>query len=102
MNVAVWIAVGLLVFLGLFLMQMEHHTRKIKVILVVLLALLIYFSIVNIFSSEKVDLTSPRGVINGVYVYFGWIGTTISNLWDVGSDTVHTVGNAVKMNSTSA
>jgi multisubunit Na+/H+ antiporter MnhC subunit len=100
MNIVIWVAIGLLVFIGLFLIKMEHHARKVKVIFIVLVGLLLYFSIVSIFSSEKVDLTSPKGVVNAVYVYFGWIGTTIGNLWDIGADTAHTVGNAIKINNT--
>jgi len=100
MGPVIWIAIIVLVFLGLFFIKMEHHAKKVKIIVVVLICALIYFSIVNIFSSEKVDLTSPKGIINGVYVYFGWIGTTIGNLWEIGGDTVHTVGNAIKLNNT--
>jgi len=29
------------------------------------------------------------------------MGQTISNLWDVGADTVHTVGNAIRINDNS-
>lgn len=100
MNIVIWVAIGLMVFIGLFLIKMEHHARKIKVIVILLIGLLLYFSIMGIFSSEKVELTSPRGIVNAVYVYFGWIGTTIGNLWDIGANTVHTVGNAIKLNST--
>ena len=100
MDVIIWVAIGLLIFIGLFLVKMEHHARKVKVIVIVLIGLFLYFSIVGLFSSERVDLTSPRGIVNAVYVYFGWIGNTIANLWDVGSDTVKTVGNAIKLNNT--
>jgi multisubunit Na+/H+ antiporter MnhC subunit len=100
MNVVIWVAIGLLVFIGLFLIKMEHHARKVKVLVIVMIGLLLYFSIVSIFSSEKVDLTSPKGIVHAVYVYFGWVGTTVAKLWDIGADTVHTVGNAIKLNAT--
>ncbi|MBU2577085.1 MAG: hypothetical protein KKF50_05185 [Nanoarchaeota archaeon] len=96
-----WIVLGVLIILGLWYLKMEHHTRRVKIIVIVIIGILIYFSMVGIFSSEKVNLTSPRGVVNGVYVYFGWIGQTASNLWDVGTDTVRTVGNAIKINNNS-
>jgi len=47
-----------------------------------------------------VDLKSPRGIIDGVYLYVGWIGHTTSSLWDIGTNTVSLVGNAIKMNNT--
>jgi hypothetical protein len=96
-----WIIIGVFVLLGLWYLKMEHHTRKAKAIIIVLVCALLYFSMMNVFSSEKVDLTSPKGMVNGVYVYFGWMGQTISNLWDVGADTVHTVGNAIRINDNS-
>ena len=87
--------------IGLWYIKVEHHTHKIKVIIIVIIGALIYFSLVGIFSSERVDLTSPRGIANGVYVYFGWMGNAISNLWDIGTDTVRTVGNAIRIDNDS-
>lgn len=95
------IAIGIVVLIGLVLLQIEHHTRKYKIAIVIILIAVIYFSIMSVFSSEEVDLTSPRGMINAVYVYFGWIGTTTSSLWDIGTDTVSMVGNAIKTSNTS-
>jgi len=80
-------------------MKMDHHARKIKVIAVVIIALLIYFSFMNIFSSNKVDLSSPKSIVQGIYYYFGWIGKTAGNLWDIGVSTTHTIGNAIKLNA---
>ena len=92
-----WIIIGVFILVGFWYLKMEHHTRKAKVIAIVIIVALLYFSMMGIFSSEKVNMTSPRGIINGVYVYFGWMGQTVSNLWDIGADTVRTVGNAIKI-----
>jgi len=94
-----WIAVGVLVIVGLFLLKIEHHTRKYKVLGMILIGLIIYISVIGIFSSGQVDLTSPKGIVSGVYLYFGWIGQTASSLWDIGVDTTHMVGNAIKVNA---
>ncbi|MBT7101943.1 hypothetical protein HN935_00340 [archaeon] len=95
-----WVIVAVFVLAGLWYLKMEHHSRKMKVVIIVLIGALIYFSMINIFTSSQVDLTSPRGVVNAVYIYFGWIGQTASSLWDIGSDTVGLVGNAIKVNNT--
>ena len=100
MNIIIWAAVGLMIFIGLFLVTLEHHAKKVKVIFLVLIGLFLYFSIVGVFSSEKVSLNSPKGIMNAIYVYFGWIGATLGRLWDIGGDTVQTVGNAIKLNTT--
>ena len=55
-----------------------------------------------LFSSEDVDLTSPKGIVKAVYLYFGWMGRTFSNLWDIGKDTAVSVGNVIKMNMTTS
>lgn len=96
-----WIIIGLFILICLWYIKLEHHTRKVKVTLIIILGAIIYFSMVGIFNSEKVDLTSPRGIVNAVYIYFGWIGQTASSLWDIGSDTVTMVGNAVRLNNES-
>lgn len=92
-----WVAVGILVFIALFVFKIEHHTRKYKVFAAVLVGLIIYLSIVGIFSSEKVDMSSPRGVVNAVYLYFGWLGETSVKLWDIGVETTNMVGNAIRV-----
>ena len=71
----------------------------ISVVIMVIIGAMIYFSMMSIFTSEQVDITSPRGIVNGVYVYFGWIGQTASSLWDIGADTAHLVGNAIKVDN---
>ena len=97
---AQWLAIGVLIFLGLTFLKIEHHTRKIKIIAIIAIAALIYFSITGILGPKDVDMTSPRGIVNSVYLYVGWIGSTASSLWDIGIETTHMVGNAIKINST--
>jgi len=94
-----WLAIVVLIVLGLLFLQIEHHVRRYKIIAMVLIALLIYVSISHIFSSEQVDLTSPRGAVNAVYLYFGWLGQTASKFFDIGVDTTHMVGNAIKIDN---
>jgi glucan phosphoethanolaminetransferase (alkaline phosphatase superfamily) len=97
LSVTTIIILGVLIFVAFFFLKMEHQTRRVKIILIILAIMLIYFSLVGILNSEKVDLKSPRGVVSAVYLYFGWIGQTASNLWDVGKDTFGMVGNAIKL-----
>ena len=95
-----WIVFAIFIFIGLPYLKFEHHSRKIKIAIILLLGFMLYFSIVNHFGSNKVDMNSPRGIINGIYLYVGWVGQTASNLWNIGTDTVTLVGNAIKFNET--
>lgn len=95
-----WVVIAIFVFIGLFYLKMEHHTHKIKILVILVIGFIIYFSIVNHFNSDEVDITSPSGIVNGLYLYVGWMGQTATNLWDIGTDTSSMVGNAVKVNTT--
>jgi uncharacterized membrane protein len=94
------IVIAMFIIIGLILLKAEHQTRKVRIIAIVLIGFLLYFSIMSLFTSEQVDITSPRGVVRATYLYFGWIGRSASNLWDIGVDTAHLVGNAIKFNNT--
>ncbi|MCK5449641.1 hypothetical protein KAI32_02150 [Candidatus Pacearchaeota archaeon] len=94
-----WIIIGILVLLGFLIFKMDHHIQLIKSIIIVLIGLLFYLSMVGILSSDQVDLTSPQGIVQATYLYFGWIGETTSKLWDIGTETTNLVGNAIKVNN---
>tara|TARA_Y100000310_G_C20434317_1_gene692986 strand:- start:303 stop:614 length:312 start_codon:yes stop_codon:yes gene_type:complete len=98
LNIIVLLIFILIAFLVL---RVEHIGRKVKIVALVLIGLLLYFSIMNILTSDSINLTSPRGVVNAVYVYFGWLGKTASSLWDVGKETVNMVGDVINFNVTS-
>ena len=95
-----WIIIAIIIAIGIWYIKMEHHSRKVAIIVMVIIGAMLYFSLMGIFKSEQVDTSSPKGIVNAVYVYFGWIGQTISSLWDIGTDTVALVGNAIKVNNT--
>jgi hypothetical protein len=96
-----WIVLAfVVVLLILFFLQVEHHTKTIKIFLIIIIGAILYFSLVGLLSSSQVDLTSPKGIINGAYLYAGWIGQIGSSLWNIGVETTHMVGNAIKINNT--
>ena len=96
-----WVAILLMVLIGLTFFRFEHGARKLKIFVLVAIAALIYLSIVNVMSSRDIDSSSPKSIIGAIYFYFGWVGDTLGNLWEIGSNTVSTVGNAIKLgNST--
>ncbi len=78
----------------------EHHFHRARLIVTVLIFAVLFLSIISWFNSSKVDFGSPSGVVNSVYSYFGWIGSTGIKLFDAGRDSFSTIGNAIKGNST--
>ncbi|MEA3248461.1 MAG: hypothetical protein U9Q73_02025 [Nanoarchaeota archaeon] len=96
-----WIILGIFAIIIFVLLKMDHHIRIVKLVIIAIIGILIYFSMMGIFSSEQVDLTSPRGIVQATYLYFGWIGETTGKLWDIGTDTASLVGNAIRVNNSS-
>ncbi|MCK5342294.1 MAG: hypothetical protein KAR20_02755 [Candidatus Heimdallarchaeota archaeon] len=94
-----WIILGVFALVLFALLKMDHHVRVVKIAAIAIIGILIYFSMMGIFSSEQVDVTSPRGIVQATYLYFGWIGETTGKLFDIGKDTVNLVGNAIKINN---
>ena len=91
------VAIGILAVIGLYFLKVEHHTRKIKIIAITIIALLFYLSATGMFKSGNVDITSPRGIISGIYLYVEWLGESIGELWDIGVETTGRVVDAVRI-----
>lgn len=95
-----WIAIGILVMVGFSFIKLDGHITKIKVLVLLGLGAILYFSIVSMLSSGRLDTNSPKSIVNSVYSYFGWLGDTAVKLFNIGKDTTVLVGNAVKYNVT--
>lgn len=93
--------IGIILIAALFLyLKVDHQGRKIKMILLIFLVAVLLLSLTVVLSSSNIDLKSPRGIIQAVYFYVGWVGKTTANLWNIGTDFTGKVIDAVKMNST--
>ncbi len=95
-----WIIFAVFALFIVIMLKAEHAGRKVKLVFILVVLLLIYASVVGWFGSDKVDLDSPKGVVNSVYLYFGWIGKNVANIADIGKDSVIAVGNVIKGNQT--
>src|SRR3989344_1108065 len=95
--ISTWLITGIiLVLLFLFLIYGKQG-GMVKLILLVIIGLFLYVAIAGVFTSEKVDFSTPKGAMNAAVIYFSWMGQTVSGLWDVSIETAHVVGNAIKV-----
>lgn len=94
-----WLIFGVLLLLGIYLFRTDPKKRKIRLAIIIILGLFLYFSISSMVKSNDISINSPKGIVNSVTLYFNWLATTAVNLWDVGTKTVHMTGSAIKMNS---
>lgn len=97
-----WILIIVALFILLAFFRVEHTGRRIKVIALILVLTLIYFSVSMVISQNKVDLKSPNGIFKGLYLYAGWLGEIALKMWDVGRQTVGMTANVIKGNSSSS
>lgn len=78
-------------------MKLEHQARLVKVAFLSIIVILLITSMLVLFNSGKIDLSSPGGIVSGVYLYIGWLGEFAVNLWDIGLETTGQVMNAVNV-----
>lgn len=91
-----WIIFGLFALVAVALFKINRHTRKWRLLLIIFLGFLLYFSIAVAFQSKEIELSSPSGFFNAGKVYFQWLGNSILDIWDTGVETTTIVGNAIK------
>lgn len=92
-----WILIIIGMVLLIVFLKISHSANIVKVLVIMAFLLLIGFSMFKMFETQKTDLSSPREIANTVYMYFGWLGNTATKLWDVGKDTIVSVGNVIKI-----
>jgi hypothetical protein len=97
-----WVLILIGVFIAAILyIKFEHTGKRIKLIVVVLFLAFLYISGSVVLAKAGVKLNSIEGFGKAVTLYFSWLGTAGTNLWNSGGDIAKTVGNAINMNSTS-
>lgn len=101
-TLTIWLIIAALVviFLVTSFIKLEHDFKAIKAIVLIVILLLIGGSIYAWTKSDKNDLSSPKGIVNSVYLYCVWVGDTSMKLFATLSDSFRTVGNAIKGNET--
>ncbi len=99
-NMISLIVIAILVILGFLFVKFYHTGMKIKLVLLLLLGLLLYWSISGLMSSVNLDVNSPTEVIKGVGLYFSWLGQTATHVWDIGKTTALTIKDTVSFNNT--
>jgi hypothetical protein len=94
-----WIIFGFFLICAYLFYRADHHLRFIRTLVILVIAILLFFSLKAVLSSDSVDLSSPTGVLNAIYFYVGWLGETTVELWEVGTQSFSLAGNVVKVDS---
>ena len=103
MAMFVWIVVIAIIALLLFLwIKLEHQARLIKFVIVTLIVVMLVGSLFLTLSSGETDLSSPKGIVNAVYLYIGWLGGFTVDMWDLGVETTGKVINAMNVSESAS
>lgn len=96
MGIGLWIVIVLLISLIAFAyIKLEHHFHLIKMGFIALIVILLGISIYSTFTSDKVDISTPGGIMEGIYLYVGWLGGFIKEMWGIGVETTGRVISAL-------
>jgi uncharacterized membrane protein len=96
----IWIVAIILVLVLLAFLKFEHYNKTWHTLLAITLILFVYLSMTAMIKTGKMDFSSPRAVINSFTIYGGWLSETGFKLFDIGKDTIRTIGNAIRINQT--
>lgn len=98
-----WVIVAIVLALIAFVyMKMEHQVRLVKVAFLSIVVILLVMSMIVMFNSGEVDLSSPGGVMSGIYLYIGWLGEFSVNLWDISVESTGRVMDAINVSSSAS
>jgi len=96
-----WILIGFVVLiLAIIFIKFEHHTKRLKLILIIVLIAFIYFSASSVLHNSGVKVNSLEGAGKATSLYFSWLGNAATNVWHSGGEVKTIVGNAIKGNQT--
>jgi len=96
-----WLVIVAFVIMGLLIIKISHAEKKMKLIIVAVILIFIYISATAVLSTNNIKLNSLDGVGKAISIYFSWLGGMATNLWHVSGQVIKTIGDAVKINSSS-
>jgi hypothetical protein len=83
-------------------MKVDHKAKRMKMIIILLLIVFIYFSVSSVIHQNNIDLSSPAGWYNTGALYFSWLGNIGTGIWNAAGDLKGVIGNVVKGNSSNS
>ena len=87
-------------FIITMFIHFEHKLKAVKAVALILILLIIGSSVYTWIRNDTNDLNSPKGVVNSIYMYTGWMGEIGIKLVSTLTESFNAVGNVVKGNET--
>ena len=94
------ISLGILFFIGIILILVKKHFKKIKITLVFLALILACFLIVGSLNSLGMDIGSPTEIVSGIYYSIAGFVDSFVQILDIGRDSVVAVGKVIHSENT--
>jgi glucan phosphoethanolaminetransferase (alkaline phosphatase superfamily) len=96
-----WIIIAGVIIIALIWLEVEKKFKWVKIVLLLALVAILYFSFLGASKTQEFDYSSPRGIYMAVYSYVNWVGSTAKDVFAIGKDTVLLVGDVIKENHSS-
>ncbi|MEK6893017.1 MAG: hypothetical protein AABX07_02335 [Nanoarchaeota archaeon] len=80
MSLLMWILVIGLIVTFMLVFKAKEVRHKTSFVIVTVICLFLIFSFIQVYKSNKVDLTTFDGVMKAAKVYFVWLGQLFDNI----------------------
>ena len=96
----IFLAAIVIFIIGAFIIRLSHFSKKIKLFIIIVIVLFLYFSISGTIVNENIKLNSFEGYSKAVSLFLGTIVSSIKSTMAIGKDSISFVGDVVKGNFT--
>lgn len=94
-NIILWIIVAIVIIVGFTYIKFSSTKDQIKLVIVVILVLFLFGTILIVYTSNKLELSSSEGITESIKIYFGFLANGFKNLKTI-------TGKAIDMDWTSS
>ncbi len=75
-----WIVIAIFIVIGIITIKVDHLNHRLFVLFLILLALVLYSSMVFVINQNNLDLSNKEGIFNGIKVYTVWLINSYQNI----------------------
>jgi hypothetical protein len=75
-----WLLIAAVVVFLVFAFKAKEIRHKAGLVLATVFFLFLLFSVIQVYRSNKLDLTSFEGVVQAGKIYFSWLGQIFGNI----------------------
>ncbi|MEM4330779.1 MAG: hypothetical protein QW273_02100 [Candidatus Pacearchaeota archaeon] len=91
-----WLLIIVVILLILALMKLEHLSRVALIVFFILLILGLFISIKIVSNENKLDFSSPKGILNSFVIYGKWVDVKLKSAFNSTKTTLRVLDDSFK------